>query len=675
MTEILAPAGSRDALEAAVRAGADAVYLGLKKFNARRNADNFSNEDLSAIVSYCHSRGVKVHITLNTLVFDNELEEAFETAAFAAKCGVDAVIVQDIGLARLIKNYIPDLSLHASTQMSVHNTSGAEAVSNMGFSRVVLARELSKKEIDAINEGVPQIETEIFVHGALCMSVSGQCYISALLGSRSGNRGLCAQACRLDFTCGNRDYALSLKDLSLIDGINGMNVNSLKIEGRMKRPEYVAAAVYMCRKARDGGQLDNDEKELLRAAFSRSGFTDNYYTNNLSPDMFGHRTKADTENSNEAYGKINSLIRHEFARIPVNMQFFAKTGEYIRLTAFDGDYSVTLTGTLAEKARSKPTDGARIEDNLKKTGNTPFFVNNISVDISPDAAIAMSAINELRRNVLSALSKKRGQPVSYQVQTPIIPQNTAKSGYSQKLHLRFARFDQIPFEAISDKDVLILPLDEIVAHKQELKNVPIIAELPRLIFDEEKLNCDIKNSGISEVLCGNIGAINFAVKHNLTVHGDFGLNITNISTLSYFRELKLKSTTLSFELTLPRIKKLCGEDIGIIAYGRLPLMLTRACIKAGGLCVNCSKSGSIFELKDRKNEIFPVVCHGGYNEVLNCRTLYLADRLNELNGIGFLKLYFTDENIETVRKIINEYRCGGNPEGLFTRGLIFRGVM
>lgn len=674
MTEILAPAGNQESLEAAIRAGADAVYLGLSKFNARRNADNFSDDELPAVVSYCHSRGVKVHIALNTLLFDAELNEAFKTAALAAKCGVDALIIQDIGIARLIKKYIPDLVIHASTQMSVHNSSGAEAVFNMGFNRVVLARELSHKEINLINENVPQIETEIFVHGALCMSVSGQCYISALLGSRSGNRGLCAQTCRLDFSCEKRNYALSLKDLSLIDHIGDIHVDSLKVEGRMKRPEYVAAAVYMCRKARDGGKLENEEKELLRSAFSRSGFTDSYYTHNLSPNMFGYRTKADTENTLEAYGKINSLIRREFSRLPINMTFFARVGKNVSLTVSDGSYSVTVSGALAEKARSKPTDKQRIEENLKKTGNTPFFVNNISVDISPDIAIPVSAINDLRRSALMSLSDQRGQCNPYKIQTPVFPQNKADKEYRQQLHLRFARFEQIPFDAIGD-DILILPIEEIIAHKEKLKDIHLIAELPRLIFDEKKLHQYIEKSGVAEVLCGNIGAVNFALKHNLTVHGDFGLNITNISALEFFREQELKSITLSFELNLPKIKKLWGQDTGIIAYGRLPLMLTRACIKAGGLCVGCNKTGSTFEITDRKNEIFPVVCHREYNEVLNCRTLYLADKLDELREIGFLKLYFTDENSDTVKRIINEYRVGGNPEGLFTRGLIFRGVM
>ncbi len=677
MIEILAPAGGKEALLAAVKAGADAVYLGVGKFNARRNADNFSKEDLAQTVSFCHQNGVKVHLTLNTLILEEEIKDAFDMAAFAAECGVDALIVQDVGIAALIKKYIPDLPIHASTQMSIHNACGAVMAYEMGFCRVVTARELNKEEIKNITESVPQIETEIFVHGALCMSVSGQCYLSALLGSRSGNRGLCAQACRLDFKCGKRDYALSLKDLSLVDYLKDISVNSVKIEGRMKRPEYVAAAVYNCKKAVSGESVSEEEKALLRAAFSRSGFTDNYFTGAKAPDMFGHRTKADTVDTNDAYGKINALIRHEYKRLPVDMHFSAKTGENTLLTVTDchNGYSVTVTGDVTEKANNRPTERERIEENLKKTGNTPFFVNNIDIAVSADAAIPMSKINELRRNALQRLADNRAKITAYEVKTPdFSPCGREEVLRKPDFHYRFSSFEQIPFEEIKDEAAVILPLHEIIKHREELTGKNIIAELPRLIFDENQVLKDIRESGIKEAVCGNIGAVKLAKKAGIIPHGDFGLNVTNSHSLSYFKNEGLKSQVISFELTFNQISKIAQSSAGIIAYGRLPLMLTRACINRGGLCVKCSNEHGFFKLTDRKNEVFPVYCGGGYNEVLNCRKLYLADRLGEIPNLGFLKLYFTDESRDEAKKIINDYKNGNVPAMPFTRGLYYRGV-
>lgn len=249
--EILAPAGSFDSLTAAVRCGADAVYLGGRELNARRNAANFSDEELAQAVEYCHARGVKVYITLNTLVRDDEMETAMNAVRCACDVKADALILQDVGLTSLIRKAAPDMPLHASTQTSVQTLDGIKMLADMGFCRAVLPRELSKKEIEKIAAQSP-IELEMFVHGALCMCLSGQCQLSAVLGSRSGNRGLCAQPCRLPFAAdGGTGHDLSLKDMSLIEylpELAQMGVLSFKIEGRMKRPEYVAAAVTACKR-------------------------------------------------------------------------------------------------------------------------------------------------------------------------------------------------------------------------------------------------------------------------------------------------------------------------------------------------------------------------------------------------------------------------------------------
>ena len=293
--EILAPAGSFDSLTAAVRCGADAVYLGGRELNARRNAANFSDEELAQAVEYCHARGVKVYITLNTLVRDDEMETAMNAVRCACDVKADALILQDIGLTSLIRRAAPDMPLHASTQTSVQTLDGIKMLADMGFCRAVLPRELSKKEIEKIAAQSP-IELEMFVHGALCMCLSGQCQLSAVLGSRSGNRGLCAQPCRLPFAAdGGTGHDLSLKDMSLIEylpELAQMGVLSFKIEGRMKRPEYVAAAVTACKKSL-AGESAAEYEHTLGAIFSRSGFTSGYYNGALGRDMFGVRRKED----------------------------------------------------------------------------------------------------------------------------------------------------------------------------------------------------------------------------------------------------------------------------------------------------------------------------------------------------------------------------------------------
>ena len=300
--EILAPAGSFEAVSAAVRTGADAVYMGTDKFNARLRADNFSDEEIREAIRYCHAHGVKVHITMNTLVSDSELEDAMGVIKRVCQWGADVLILQDIGLASLVKKAVPSIERHASTQMSVQTLSGVKLLEKMGYSRVVLPRECTKAEIENIRKNT-DIEIEIFVHGAHCMSVSGQCYMSSMFGSRSGNRGVCAQPCRLPFKVdAGTGYDLSLKDLSVVEHIKeiaDMGVVSVNIEGRMKRPEYVAAAVSAVKNSLKGEQ---DSKMLsdLRAVFSRSGFTDGYFTDNRGKDMFGLRQKQDVVAANNA---------------------------------------------------------------------------------------------------------------------------------------------------------------------------------------------------------------------------------------------------------------------------------------------------------------------------------------------------------------------------------------
>ena len=378
--EILAPAGGGEQLTAALNAGADAVYFGATDFNARRNAENFTDADFLAAVRACHVRGVKVNVTLNTLILNEEFDRLLQTLRLIAESGADAVIVQDLAVAALVKKHVPTIRLHASTQMAAHNLAGVHALRDMGFSRVVLARELSLREIAAITENAG-CETEVFVHGAHCMSASGLCYMSSLFGGRSGNRGLCAQPCRLNFTNDKRDHALSLRDLSLLrhlDDLKRAGVASFKIEGRMKRPEYVAAAVTACRQALAGEPYD---EARLQAVFSRSGFTDGYFTGKINGAMFGARGKEDVTAAAGVLQELRGLYKDERKRVPLTMRLIAEAGSPLTLTVSDGERAVVKTGPAPEIAKNAPTTPEKAAAGLAKLGGTPYYCDAPEVSV------------------------------------------------------------------------------------------------------------------------------------------------------------------------------------------------------------------------------------------------------------------------------------------------------
>ena len=380
--EILSPAGNAGTIEAAVRAGADAVYFGAPGFNARQNAKNLSFEDIENAVGYCAERNVRTYLTLNTLVSDGEIDNALYTAHRAARCGVDAFIVQDIGLAGLLRQYLPDVPLHASTQLSVHSSAALPMLSEMGFRRVVPAREMDRESLISLCNEAKRLsmEVEVFVHGALCMCLSGQCYLSAVLGSRSGNRGFCAQPCRLPFAvAGGTGHDLSLKDMSFIEHIGelrNMGVCSLKIEGRMKRPEYVAAATAACRAAADGEHLPDDLRELLSGIFSRNGHTDGYFTGKTGMCMFGTRTENDEKMSAKLINTAHELYRNERRSVPLCAGFKLKSQEPSRLTVSDRDgHEATVSGAVPVPAKSAAADSENVREKLSKLGGTPYYID------------------------------------------------------------------------------------------------------------------------------------------------------------------------------------------------------------------------------------------------------------------------------------------------------------
>lgn len=681
-TEILAPVGSKESLIAAVNSGADAVYMGTKNFNARIKADNFSFEQVKEAIDYCHARNVKVNITMNTLVADDEMPLALETLKQIYSLGADAVILQDLGFASLVKKAAPEIERHASTQMSVQTLAGVRLLENLGYERVVLPRELTREEIKNIKENA-ECEIEIFVHGALCMCVSGQCYMSSMFGSRSGNRGLCAQPCRLPFKAeGGTGHDLSLKDLSLIQNLREiyeMGVDSLKIEGRMKRPEYVAAAVTAVRTSLEG-KPNADITEKLKSVFSRSGFTDGYYMNSRGREMFGTRQKEDvTAATNSLLSDLKKLYEKERADIPVSFCLSVLKDEKVSLSASAmGKSTFVQADNIPEKALNKPLTKEGLSERIAKCGGTQFYAENIEIQLDEGLIVPASVINNLRRTALADLENKM---TSVKVK-PFTDTNTKTEPYKAekpfKYNIRVAKTGQIP-DNLENVENLYIPLvlAENLAERMEKLPVKVGVEVPRGIFGAETLVENYllraKKLGIKIAYCSTIDGIALAKKHGFEIHSGFSVNVFNSHSVGVLEALGVKEITLSPELTLGRIEKMGGKaKRGIIGYGRLPLMLTRNCpVKNGKDCQDC-KSNSF--LTDRMNMKFPVVCSFGASEILNSQPIYLGDRTDEIKNVDFITFYFTKEKKETAEAILEAYRKGRAVKGDYTRGLYYRGV-
>ncbi len=671
-TEILAPAGSLESLKAAVNCGADAVYIGGKQFSARQNAANFDNAELKQAADLCHLHNIKIYLTVNTIIFDNQVNEFAEFIKNAANAGIDAFIVQDFGAAEIIRNIVPDANIHGSTQMTIHSVKGAQLLKELGFKRVVISRELTEKQIQEICS--TGIETEVFVHGALCMCMSGQCYLSSLIGQRSANRGFCAQPCRLPYSVYKNPQfnGLSLKDLSLVNHLQKLSdigVFSLKIEGRMKRPEYVAAAVCACRQSLNGQTPD---MALLRSIFSRSGFTDGYFTGKFS-NMFGSREKEDVIATKDILPDIRKKYSHEKKSGKLDFYAEIKKDNPVKLTVSDDCDSVTVTGEIPETAINKPIDFTYLERQLSKLGGTIYQFGNLNADIDDGLSLSAKTINALRRNAVEALnlkSIKRNTPEYICVPLDIDPENKIES--LKEIRVRISNQNQL--DAVSEADRIIIPTNVFLNNRYE--NISkIIIEPPRFIYNEAEIfgvlkKC--KSLGAEHLMCSNPAYIKIGKELGFKLHGDFGLNTANSYSLNFLKKMNFEDTVLSFEMKLKQISSLRKAiSTGIIAYGYLPVMLTKNCpIKNEVGCEKCKKI--IFDRTGRANKI---VCHGNYTEILNAQALYLADRLEDLKNISFITLYFTDEGPDEIKKIIDEYRFGYSSKDNITRGLYYRGVI
>ncbi len=673
--EILAPVGGKEQLVAAVRAGANAVYFGTKNMNARRNANNFSNEELIEAVSYAHASGVKVYITLNTLVFDDELSNLENELKVVAAAGADAIIVQDLAVASFVRKCCPDIDLHASTQMCIHNVWGVEALKRFGFTRAVLARELSLEEISKINRSVPDMELEVFVHGALCMSVSGMCYLSSIIGERSGNRGLCAQPCRLNFRCNEREYALSLKDMSYVAKLNELcaaGVTSLKIEGRMKRPEYVAASVNACKMALEGLKPD---LETLKAVFSRSGFTDGYLTGKRNISMFGVRTKDDVVASSNVLKKLSNLYKSERPAVKVDMKLFLLSEKSI-LEVSGGGEQVEITFVAATLMSEHALNKSQVCELLSKTGGTIFIPGNIEYEAFEGAMLPFSVLNKARRQALEELYRALLLPRPKQYFDFVLPDIEKIYPEESQIWGQFTRFSQICFDDIFDR--IILPLEEVIPNSNAVLKFKdkLIVKLPDLAFDEysHKIKRELeflKETGFNSVMCGNIGILEICKSMGFELHGGFGLNITNsISIDEYVRNYNLLDAVVSFEMSMSRIVKLKNEiPIGVIGYGYLPLMRFRACpLRDNNGCGKCKGGGVV---TDRLGNKFSIVCHNRqYSTLLNSIPICISDK--EIKADFTILCFNNNEKESEIKTIIDLFKKGNTPEFKRTNGLYFR---
>lgn len=692
--ELLAPAGSMEALRAAVCNGADAVYLGADTFNARINARNFSAADLQEAVVYCHVRGVKVHLTLNTLVLDREMPRAAELIRLAASCGVDAFIVQDLGMVLLCRQLAPDVPIHASTQMSIHSLEGVMEAAALGCSRVVLARELPAEEIAHICKKSP-VEIEVFVHGALCMCYSGQCYLSSVIGRRSGNRGQCAQPCRLPYGYGRFEstrYPLSLKDNCLageLDELRRMGVASIKIEGRMKRPEYVAIVTRAYRTVLNGGKLTPSDLQELETAFSRQGFTDGYFRGQTGSDMFGRRQEG--EDTADLFASARATYEQgEPQRIGVRFYAMIRRGEPAQLAVEDPDGNLCRTcGPVPEQAVYRSLTPQDLEQQLKKTGGTPYLCTAVRSSLDPDLMLPASAINAMRRDVIAELTAKRGRAAPARLNAYDEPPRYDGIAGEPQLTIAVRTAGQITSRMLSMKPtVLYVPLSELAEHPDLPQRVGVetqlAAILPRVIWSGELAPVarqlrTVYEMGVRQVLAGNLGQLHIARAAGFAVRGDFGLNIVNSRAMRYLREQGLDSQLLSFELTLPQIRDISkAVPAELLIYGRLPLMLMENCVMKNRTGICACQTGTV-RLVDRVGEEFPIVKDPGTcrNVLLNGKKLYLLDKKDALRGMGLwaLRLQFTTENPGEIDKVLMDYQGRAVFDaGSYTRGLYSRGV-
>lgn len=675
MSEILAPCGGFESLSAALNCGADAVYVGMKRFSARKNAENFSDEELAAACRECHKRGVKLYAALNTLLYDSELEEFSECVRTAAECGADGLILQDLGAAEIAAKICKALPRHASTQMTLNSISGVRAAEILGYSRVVLGRELSFEQIKKIAENTGA-ELEIFVHGALCVCVSGQCYMSSIFGGRSGNRGLCAQPCRLDFSYNASHSVISLKDSSLIKHLpelERLGIASYKIEGRMKRPEYVACATDACYKSLNGEEYDEGR---LEGIFSRGGLTDAYFKGDMR-NMRGTRGKEDVDNSAKALNGIKALYKDELPRFAADINIIIKKGKPISASARCGEICVTAVGELPQEAQNTPTSAESVCERMAKLGGTQFMPGNISAEIDGGLYVPAAVLNALRRELCDKLSKaveRKNTPIYDICNINLRVKANAHKDNVPAYRAEVASENQLLQALELGFELVYAPLallSESTPHKDRIVVIPplFLADCEEEV--RERLTA-LRSAGFKRGMAQTLGHAQLLKECGCELHGGHRMNLLNSFSVKVCEDFGFADVTLSIEGTAAQLAEIrCQIPRGIVAYGRLPLMAMRRCpIADGAPCrrkLPCNES-----IADRYGGKMPVLCGGNSVELLNPDTLVLSDRQQTLAAFDFAVLKFTTET--ELEPVLKMYLNNSKPQGKLTRGLYFRGA-
>ena len=676
---MLCPAGSPLALDAAIEGGADAVYLGGLGFNARMNASNFDREALADGIRRAHAYGVKVYLTLNTQVYDRELSDYLRAAALAQEAGADALIVADLGGAALIHRTLPELALHASTQACAHAAASGVELQKLGFSRMVVARELSLDNLKSAVAHSP-IEIEAFIHGALCVCHSGGCLFSSLVGGRSGNRGECAQPCRLPYQTpkGRSDYPLSLKDLSLarhVPALIDCGLSSLKIEGRMRSPEYVLRVARIWRTLLDENRTaSDDEMRQLAEAFSRDGFTDGYFTSRIGHHMLGVRSEADKQ-AGRALAPFGGITR----RLPLSMTFTMKAGVPISLTVSAKDQSATVEGQIPETAIRAPLDEETVRRQLTKLGSTPYEATRLTVEMDEGFMLPISALNALRRAAIEALDANAAPtPTVADVTGATMLSPSTRRTTQEVRSACMTRASQLTARAQDYFDVCYLPVEELFALSDEAcqaiaARTELGVALPPVVMDHERAPLQqqlhaLSARGIRRALVGNIGHLSLAQAAGLICDGDFRLNVTNTQTVAVLESLGVHSPILSPELTLPQIRDIEG-DVRTIVYGRIPLMLLEKCvIREVSDCKTCETGRAT--LTDRRGVVFPILRTPDHRNIIyNSVPTYTADRQEQLlrYRTGGRHFIFSIETPSDVDAVVSAYQKGSPAQGQVRR--------
>jgi len=684
MMEILAPAGSEEALIAAVQSGADAVYIGGNKFSARSSAKNFSVEDMKRLVEYCHVRGVAVHVAANILIKEKEADEFLDYIKQLNDINIDALIIQDIGMAVRIKEMFPDLPLHASTQMTAASLDTVKFLEKTGFSRVVLARELSYEEIKNICRN-SNVEIEVFAHGALCMCYSGQCLMSSMIGGRSGNRGMCAQPCRLFYELENEKgtvkngYLLSPKDLALIDEMKRLDeagVASLKIEGRLKRPEYVSEVTNIyCKYKNFTGNVSEEDMQKLKNAFNRSGFTKAYFKGKNDADMMSIKTPGNvSENVFSKEAQKRCTLDANERKIGIDIYVNCSLGKPLEIVLTDDKFnSVEVSGNvIAQKAQNRPLTKERVSEQISKLGNTPFFAQSVNITLEDGINLPVSEINDIRRRAVLELMDNRCKRNIRRSFEKAQCDCEAIELYNKIFSAQVINAEQAKSVLKYDISVIYAPQECVEEIKKIAPDKKVITVLPPVWKDSKKAEYKI----IDGVMVSNIGELERFKDYDC--YGGARLNVYNNETLFFYKNLK--SVNISYELNLNEIKDLKQfVPVEALVYGRIPLMVMENCpIKA------YSKCKSKVCLKDRYKEQFPLVCAPGcFCELLNSKPLFMADKVEDLKKlpVSIYKFNFTVESAKECDEILSIYmqafeeeKKTSLKENSFTRGHYYRGV-